>query len=75
MYSQKAGKSPLAEKRLTYSSIKRGTFGRRCYSESTCVKKKNVEQPQEQQQQQPSPSTIPVLEMVELSQTPCVKAN
>jgi hypothetical protein len=68
MYSQKAGKSPLAEKRLIYSSIKRGTFGRRCYSESTCVKKKNVEAPQ-------PPPTIPVLEIVELSAMPCVQAH
>ena len=64
MYSQKVGKSPLAEKRLTYSSIKRGTFGRRCYSESTCMKKKKVE-----------PPTVPVLEMVELNQMPYVKAH
>jgi hypothetical protein len=40
MFSQKGGESPLAEKRFLYSFIKRGRLERRCYSESTCVKKR-----------------------------------
>lgn len=44
MFSQKGAKSPLAEKRVIYSSIKRGIFGRRCYSESTFVKKRSYTQ-------------------------------
>jgi len=35
MFSQKEVNSPLAEKRIVYSLLRRGIFGRRCYSEST----------------------------------------
>jgi len=45
MFSQNATKSPLAEKRIIYSSIKRGILGRRCYSESTFMKKRKDERP------------------------------
>jgi len=39
MFSQKEGTSPLAEKRVIYSLLKRGTLERRCYSESVRSKK------------------------------------
>jgi len=71
MFSQKAGKSPLAEKRLMYSSLKRGIFGRRCYSESTFIKKKKDERPSSSQE----PMITSVIELVELSVIPCVQAH
>jgi hypothetical protein len=60
MFSQKEATSPLAEKRLIYSSIRRGIFGRRCYSESTFVKKRKDEP------QPPAPQKAPLS---------CVKSN
>jgi hypothetical protein len=41
MFSQKEVNSPLAEKRIVYSLLRRGIFGRRCYSESTPVTHKH----------------------------------
>ena len=68
MFSQKEVKSPLAEKRVIYSLMKRGIFGRRCYSESTYVKKRASSQ------EDSSPSPIATLELVEQKSEICVEA-
>jgi hypothetical protein len=59
MFSQKEVKSPLAEKRVIYSLMKRGIFGRRCYSESTYLKKKPFSQGDD------SPTPITTLKLVD----------
>jgi len=85
MFSQKGGTSPLAEKRIIYSLIKRGIFGRRSYSESTFLKKRTGIH---EQYERPSSShantaiatstpmpAVPTLEMVELTPRFCPQAH
>ena len=68
MFSQKEVKSPLAEKRVIYSLMKRGIFGRRCYSESTYIKKRPFSQGDG------SPTPTATLELVEQKSEACVDA-
>ena len=67
MFSQKEVNSPLAEKRIVYSLLRRGTFGRRCYSESTCVTHKHRSLYVAQ--------TIPVQTLDRVVQNPPVEAH
>ena len=76
MFSQKGGKSPLAEKRVIYSSIKRGIFGRRCYSESIFLKKRvGLHEDHERSSSLRMYPLVPILEMLELGQMPSAQVH